>query len=84
MFTSIISSKRYWISVLVLALGFMLLFSLIEYVKDYGGITFDTFLEERIHNGLWVRYILSRIVGGLSYGMIFGYYIELKKRKSNR
>ncbi|WP_051336114.1 hypothetical protein [Aquimarina latercula] len=84
MFKSIISSKRYWKSVLLLGLVFVVLFSIIEHLMQYGGLAFDTFIDEKINNGLWVRYISSRVVGGLTYGMILGYYFELKKRKSNR
>ncbi|AXT51194.1 hypothetical protein D1818_10295 [Aquimarina sp. BL5] len=84
MFKSIISSKRYWVSVLFLGLIFIIPFSVIQYLMEYGGLAFDTFIEEKINNGFWVRYLLSRIVGGLSYGMILGYYFELRKRKSNQ
>ncbi|MFD2564265.1 hypothetical protein [Aquimarina rubra] len=83
MFTSIISSKRYWVSVLLLGLVFVVLFSVIEHLMQYGGLAWDTFMDEKIKNGLWVRYLLSRIVGGLLYGMILGYYFELRKRKLN-
>ncbi|AXT58767.1 hypothetical protein J8L88_09270 [Aquimarina sp. MMG015] len=78
------SSKRYWKSVLLLGLVFVVLFSIIEHLMQYGGLAFDTFIDEKINNGLWVRYITSRVVGGLTYGMILGYYFELRKRKSNR
>ncbi|WP_299431720.1 hypothetical protein [uncultured Aquimarina sp.] len=81
MFRSIISSKKYWISVLLLGLVFIVFFSVIEHFMQYKGLAFDTFLEEKIHNSRWVRYLLSRIVGGLVYGMILGYYFELRKRK---
>ncbi|WP_378182409.1 hypothetical protein [Aquimarina sp. SS2-1] len=84
MFKSIISSKKYWISVGSLGLVFVVLFSIIEHLMQYQGLAFETFLDAKIKNGLWVRYMLSRIVGGLVYGMILGYYFELRKRKSNK
>ncbi|WP_108802012.1 hypothetical protein [Aquimarina sp. Aq107] len=84
MFKSIISSKKYWKSVFLLGLVFVVLFSVIEHLMQYGGLAFDTFIDEKINNGLWVRYITSRVIGGLTYGMILGYYFELRKRKSNR
>ncbi|WP_299214928.1 hypothetical protein [uncultured Aquimarina sp.] len=84
MFKSIVSSKRYWVSVLLLGLVFIVLFSVIEHLMQYGGLALDTFIDEKINNGLWIRYLLSRIVGGLLYGMILGYYFELRKRKSNQ
>ncbi|WP_299312188.1 hypothetical protein [uncultured Aquimarina sp.] len=84
MIKSIISSKRYWFSVLLLGLVFVVLFSVIEHFMQYGGLALDTFVDEKINNGLWIRYLLSRIIGGLLYGMILGYYFELRKRKSNQ
>jgi len=84
MFKSIISSKKYWISVLFLGLFCTIFLSVIEYFMYYGNLGIDAFLDEKINNGVWKRYILSRIVGVVSYGMIVGYYFELKKRKSNR
>jgi MFS superfamily sulfate permease-like transporter len=84
MFISILSSKKYWISVCFIGIGFIIIYSGIEYFMQYGSATWDIFIEEKIHNQQWVRYLLSRIVGGLAYGMIMGYYFELRKRKSNR
>ena len=84
MLVSIISSKKYWISVCFIGLGFVFMFSLVEYFMQYGISFLDTFLEQRIYNQQWVRFLLSRLVGGLAYGMIMGYYFELRKRKSNR
>ncbi|WP_299255753.1 hypothetical protein [uncultured Aquimarina sp.] len=84
MIKSIISSKRYWVSVLLLGLVFVVLFSVIEHFMQYGGLALDTFVDKKINNGLWIRYLLSRIIGGLLYGMILGYYFELRKRKSNQ
>lgn len=84
MFSSIILSKKYWISVCFIGFGFVFIFSLIEYFMQYGLSTLETFIEQRIHNKQWIRYVLSRLVGGLAYGMVMGYYFELRKRKSNR
>ncbi|WP_103864685.1 hypothetical protein [Aquimarina sp. I32.4] len=84
MFTAILSSKKYWQSVCFIGIGFMIIFSVIEYFMQYSTLGLDVFVNERINNGMWVRYLLSRIVGGLAYGMVMGYYFELRKRKSNR
>ncbi|MEW7290905.1 hypothetical protein [Aquimarina sp. 2304DJ70-9] len=84
MLRAIISSKRYWLTVIYVGLGFVIIFSVIEHIMQHGGIALDSFVKEKINNGQWVRYLISRVVGGLLYGMIMGYYFELKKRKSNR
>ncbi|WP_159025467.1 hypothetical protein [Aquimarina sp. Aq78] len=84
MFTSILLSKRYWLSVFFVGFSFIIIFSVIEYFMQYSSSTWDTFIEERINHQQWIRYMISRIVGGLIYGMIMGYYFELRKRKSNR
>lgn len=84
MLVSILSSKKYWISVCFIGIGFIIIFSVIEYFLQYGGQTWSTFIKDRIEGGRWVRFLISRIVGGLLYGMIMGYYFELRKRKSKR
>ncbi|PKV49657.1 hypothetical protein ATE84_1691 [Aquimarina sp. MAR_2010_214] len=84
MFASILSSKRYWSTVFFVGFSFIIIFSVIEYFMQYSSAAWDTFIEERINDQQWVRYMISRIVGGLVYGMIMGYYFELRKRKSNR
>ncbi len=84
MLKAIISSKKYWITVCFIGLGFVIVFSVVEHIMQYGGIALDSFVEEKINNGQWIRYVVSRLIGGLVYGMIMGYYFEQKKRKTNR
>ncbi len=84
MFKEIIFSKKYWISVGFIGLGFIIIFSSIEHIMQYGGLAMDSFINDKIDNGKWVRYFISRVVGGLLYGMIMAYYFELRKQKSNR
>ncbi len=84
MVKEILLSKRYWISVLYISIGFIIIFSVIEHIMAYKGLSWDLFVQDRLSNGKWIRYLISRIVGGLLYGMIMGYYFELRKKKSNR
>lgn len=84
MFKEIIASKKYWKSTLLLGIGFVVVFSVIEHFLQYKGIAFETFKQDKIEGGRWIRFLLSRIVGGLLYGMILGYYFELRKRKEKR
>ncbi|GAA4274129.1 hypothetical protein U6A24_00675 [Aquimarina gracilis] len=90
-FKEILSSKKYWISVSFIGLGFIIVFSIIEIIlsitghfMQYGELTMDSFVNEKINEGKWFRYLISRVVGGLLYGMIVAYYFELRKRKSKR
>ncbi len=84
MFVSILKSKNYWKTTVFLALGFIVVFSCIEHFMSYKTLAIDAFLEDKIHEGRWVRFLISRIVGGLLYGMIMGYYFESKKQKSHQ
>ncbi|GAA3513100.1 hypothetical protein GCM10022393_28640 [Aquimarina addita] len=84
MFTSIITSKTYWKSVFLIAVGFIIIFSIVEHFLQYRGLEFDTFVAEKIDNGRWIRYAISRIVGGFLYGTIMAYYFELRKRKAKQ
>lgn len=82
MIKDIFSSKRYWKWVIRLAVGFIVIFSILEHVMQFGGVDYEAFLETKIRYGQWQKYLLSRLVGGFAYGLILGYYFELKKRKS--
>ncbi|MFL1897109.1 hypothetical protein ACJRPK_15505 [Aquimarina sp. 2-A2] len=84
MFKTILSSRSYWKSVTLLAIGFIVLFSLIELIMQYQGFNFSAFITERINDGKWLRYALSRVIGGLMYGMILGYHFESRKLKKKR
>ncbi len=81
MFTAIISSKKYWISARILAVGFIFLYSVVEHFMEYQNFAISTFIDERISNGRWIRYAISRIVGGFLYGTIMAYFFEARKRK---
>lgn len=82
MFKTILYSKRYWISTILLGLLFIVLFSAIAHIMEYGGIAPDLFFKEKIADGKWIRYVASRLVGGSIYGMVMAYYFELRKRKA--
>ena len=84
MFRSIFFSKRYWVSVALLGLGFVVLFSVVEHFMEYGGLAFEIFIQEKLMDGRWIRFVISRLVGGIAYGMIMAYYFEHRKRKVNR
>lgn len=84
MFKEIISSKRYWASVLFMGLGFIIIFSVIVHIMQYRGIDIHSFIQDNISDKKWIRYLISRLVGGLIYGMIMSYYLVGVKRKSKR
>ncbi|MBP2833722.1 hypothetical protein J8281_16120 [Aquimarina sp. U1-2] len=84
MFKKVLSSKKYWMSTAYIGLGFIIIFSVIEHFMHYNGLAVASFINDKIANGNWIKYTVSRIVGGLLYGMIMAYYFELRKRKSNR
>lgn len=81
MFKTIISSKKYWISVCFIGLAFIFVFSIVEHFMQYGGLVWEQFLEQKINYGQWKKYLVSRLAGGLIYGMIMAYYFQYKKRK---
>lgn len=84
MLRSILLSRKYWISAVLLGIGFIVLYSGIEHFMEYGGLALETFIKEKISNRRWIRFVLSRLVGGILYGMIMAYYFELRKRKAKR
>jgi len=82
-FKEILLSRNYWKSVILLGLFFIVVFSIVEHFMQYGDFAWETFLNERIAQQKWVRYVLSRLVGGVIYGMLMAYFFELRKQKSN-
>lgn len=81
MIKTILFSKKYWYSVFFLALGFIVIFSLIEHFSEYRTINIEGFVADKLSGGKWIRYMLSRLVGGILYGMILGYHFEKRKRE---
>ncbi|UZO82487.1 hypothetical protein NBT05_08425 [Aquimarina sp. ERC-38] len=77
----VLSKKSYWKSVLFLGLKFIVIFSILEYVFNYGWTGFKDVYTNIFAYGQWKRFILSRLVGGLLYGMILGFYFHNKQLK---
>ncbi len=84
MFKDVISSKKYWTSVIFVGLGGIFVFSIIEHIMQYQGIDIHSFIQNNISDKKWIRYLTSRLVGALIYGMIVSYYLVGVKRKSKR
>ncbi|MFC5047115.1 hypothetical protein ACFSTE_11670 [Aquimarina hainanensis] len=84
MFKKVVTSRKYWLSVLYLGIAFIVVFSLIEHVSQFRGVSLSGFVETKLANGRWMRFFLSRIVGGVAYGMIMSYYFTARKIKSNK
>lgn len=78
----ILTSKKYWRSVLFIGVVFIIIYSCFEYLMQHSSGSWQDFVNTRIANGHWVRYLISRLVGGLLYGMIMAYYFERRKRKT--
>ncbi len=78
MFKEIISSKEYWKSVLVTGLMFIIIFSLIMVIFQYS-FNLEEFSQQNLKDGKWMRYLISRIIGGLIYGCFMGYVVHRNK-----
>ena len=83
MFKQIMSSDIYWRSVIRLGLLFIVVWSIIVHLREYG-FDFSGFKTNIIDNGLFFRYVRSRIVGGLIYGMIAAFIFQRRKIIENR
>ena len=78
MFKQILSSDAYWRSVVRLGFLFVIVWSLVVHIMEYG-FDFMAFKTNIIDNGLLFRYLRSRLVGGLIYGMITSYVFQRRK-----
>jgi len=78
MFKQIITSDVYWKSVIRLGLLFIIVWSIIVHLREYG-FDLSGFKTNIIDNGLFFRYVRSRLAGGLIYGMIAAFIFQRRK-----
>ena len=78
MFKQIMKSDAYWRSALRLGFLFVVVWSIIVHIGEYG-FDFTAFKTNIIDKGLFFRYIRSRIAGGLIYGMIASFVFQRRK-----
>ena len=79
MLKEIFSSERYWKSVLKLGFLFIVVWSIVEHVAAFKGINIEGFMELNINNGRWFRYLWSRLVGGLIYGLVASFVFQRRR-----
>ena len=78
MFKQIMSSDVYWKSVLRLGMLFIIVWSIIVHLREYG-FDFSGFKTNIIDNGLFFTYVRSRLSGGLIYGMFTAFFLQRRK-----
>ncbi|WP_232285902.1 hypothetical protein [Aquimarina agarilytica] len=79
MFKQIMSSEAYWRSVIRLGFLFAVVFGIVEHIGQYKGVNFDGFKADILDKGLIFRYVRSKIVGGLIYGLIVSFVFQRRK-----
>ena len=75
----IFTSEKYWQSVLKFGFIFIVVWSIVEHVAAFKGVNFEAFMELNINNGKWFRYLWSRLVGGLIYGLVASFVFQRRK-----
>jgi len=78
MLKQILSSENYWRSAFRLGFLFILVWSLVEFAGKYS-FSLDVFSQEIIEKGLLFRYIRSRLVGGIFYGLLVAFPFQRRK-----
>lgn len=79
MFLQIVRSRSFWTGVLRFGFIFIVVLSLIQFFFEYQGFHFGQFYSDKLANGQWPRYVISRLVGGFIYGFIMSYITQRRK-----
>ncbi len=72
-------SDAYWRSVVRLGFLFVIVFAIVEHIGQYKGLNFEAFKTDIIEKGLLFRYLRSKIMGGLVYGLIVSFVFQRRK-----
>ena len=72
-FKEIIALKSFWKSVVLLGVGFLIVYNLVSMLFEYGSLNFDAFFTERTENGKLFRFILGQILAAFAYGFIIAF-----------
>jgi len=78
LFKEIIASESYWRSAFRLGLLFVIVWTIIEFIGKYS-FSIEVFTNKIIDTGLLYRYINSRLVGGLLYGVLVAFPFQRRK-----
>lgn len=73
MFKKIITAKKFWISVLVLMLVFIVLFNLIRIFIEYK-FDFSGYFEFYFQSNRLPSFIVANLIGGFFYGFVMAFY----------
>ncbi len=80
-FQRIIKLKAFWKSVVVLGIGFTIVYHLFSMFFEFGGIDFSAFYDKKLAEGRWVRFVIASLFSAFVYGVIIAYgkfYMKLK------
>ncbi|MFC6858345.1 hypothetical protein [Zunongwangia atlantica] len=80
-FKEIMSSKKYWRSVVILGFLFVLIYNIVMMVIDYGGFAFKDYYQDRMADGKMITFVVGQVLGMLVYGMIVSYGQFRRKEK---
>lgn len=68
-----ISKKAFWKSVLLLGLGFLIVYDIVSMLFEYGGFYFKTYFTERTEDGKLFRFIAGQFLAAFVYGFIISF-----------
>ena len=79
-----ISKKAFWKSVLLLGVGFLIVYDIVSMLFEYGGFHFEAFFTERTEDGKLFRFIVGQFLAAFVYGFIisFGQFRGKKNKEA--
>lgn len=85
LFQKIFKLKAFWKSVLVLGIGFVIVYNLFTMIIEFGGFDFSGFYDKKLADGKWIRLVLASVFSAFVYGLIIAYgkfYMKLKNSEN--
>ena len=73
-----LKTKAYWWRVFKMGALFILIITILQFAISFLRLDFNTFLQINFGDGKWKFFLLSRLLGGLFYGM---WMVNWKYRK---
>jgi len=84
-FQKIVKLKSFWKSVLVLGIGFTIVYHIFSMFFEFGGIDFSAFYDKKLADGKWVKFVIASLFSAFVYGFIIAYgkfHSRLKKEEN--
>lgn len=84
-FKTIVSTKKFWPSVMIFTAAFIVIFNLIRIGVEYS-FDFNAYFSFYFKSSNWISFIIANLIGGFIYGfaMVYARYWRQLKEQNRR